>query len=186
MCSKDSISRAPCQIIGGAFFMSIQSRITGVITLLFIFGPTVVGIWLIQHGNEITGFLLALFSLFFGAIVLFMKIIQKHTGETTQEKNKLITDEDLRNPEIPFGLPQDEEFFNRWKNVYSVIKPLREQKRQWKEVILIIQNNYPDWPHDEKTLRNILKAGDAECLDVYPPNLEKCRKKEQALKQQNE
>jgi len=166
--------------------MSIQSRITGILAMFLIFSPTIVGIGLIQHGNVIAGFILTLFSLFSGAVILILKIIRKHTDETTYEKNKLITDKELRNPEIPFGLPQDEEFFNRWKDVYSVIKPLREQKRQWKEVILTIQNNYPDWPHDEKTLRNILKAGDAECLDVFPPNIEECRKKEQALKQQNE
>ncbi len=166
--------------------MSLQSRITGVIAILFIFGPTVVGIWLIQHGNEIAGLMMALFSLIFGAIALSMKIIQRHTDKIAHEKNKLITDKELRNPEIPFGLPPDKEYFNRRKDVYSVIKPLREQKHQWKEVILTIQNNYPDWPHDEKTLRKILKAGDAEFLDIYPPNIEECLKKEQALKQQNE
>jgi hypothetical protein len=74
--------------------MSIQSRITGVITLLFIFGPTVVGIGLIQHGNEIAGFMLALFSLFFGAVVLFMKIIQRHTDKIVHEKNKQIADKE--------------------------------------------------------------------------------------------
>jgi hypothetical protein len=73
----------------------------------------------------------------------------------------------------PFGLPtKKREDWVKWKNTYSIIKPMMIEGKSWQKIIAFLEENRPDLPSTRETLSKIEKAGNKGLLDTWPPNLQ--------------
>ena len=127
---------------------------------------------------------LAAFFAIIPAVVVGLASISLYQtdAETTQLKN-IVSDlkSHVKLP-TPFNWPLTEKGFQKRQALYSIIKPCRSQKMGWKEIILMLEIEYPDFPRDENILRDTLNAGDAGCLEVWPPDFDEGHRREREMK----
>jgi len=113
------------------------------------------------------------FNVFDMEIAISKKFIFSPPESDGQTHNFMLN---KKRPLSPFGVPtKKREEWRKWKDLYTIIKPMETLGSTWEEMMAKIQTDHNHLPSSYDTLSNVLKAGDAGLLDQFPPDIKNFR-----------